>query len=84
MPTMDLAFVRKAVHSPKFKSLWLVIGLAAALVPLMLIWRYLGSHLAGGDGMMYQTLSAHIYNLDSGVQLSATIRWRGHGILANR
>ena len=40
----------------KLELLWLVLGLTAALIPLILIWYYLGSGFAGGDGKLYQTI----------------------------
>jgi hypothetical protein len=43
------------------KLIWLeltgvLLAVVAALVPLVLLWSYLGSHFAGGDGKMYLTL----------------------------
>jgi hypothetical protein len=45
-----------AMRPPGFNLLWLVLGLAVALVPLALLWHFLGSNFAGGDGKLHQTL----------------------------
>ncbi len=56
MATLTLARSPTAVRLFKLESLWLVLGLAAAVIPLFLLWHHLGSHFAGGDGKLYQTL----------------------------
>ena len=39
----------------KWNWVWLVLGLTAALIPLIVIWKHLESHFAGGDGKMFLT-----------------------------
>jgi hypothetical protein len=56
MSTLNPAITPAAVRSAKWNPPWLVIGLTAVLIPLVLLWSYLGSHFTGGDGKMYLTV----------------------------
>ncbi len=56
MATLTPALSPTGVRPFKSESLWLVLGLTAAVIPLFLLWHHLGSHFAGDDGKLYQTL----------------------------
>jgi hypothetical protein len=50
------ALTRSAISSRSFNLIWVIVGLTAALFPLILIWHHLGSNFAGGDGKLYLAL----------------------------
>ncbi len=56
MATSTPALSPTAARQSGSDSLWLVVGLAAAFIPLFLLWQHLGSHFAGGDGKQHLTL----------------------------